>query len=281
MNAASPAPSKAMSPAQPRAGARCPARSRPIISMGISSGLVSRRCRSRPVAARNVSAVASATKATVARRATGAPPDGLRKHTRAIPGGHLRSFRANAAFFLASFCRLLSCSAVNVVLRPVAAQQARLAAFRIHVSVQVAMALDPGVTVTRGWRRQRGMAFLTLVHRGGPALRSPALLVVLSRWRRGAPTLPPEQLGNAGCGPGPGIRGNARAGRAGVAMAIRGPKVPGHAGHWTWPAAAGRAMVSKWRHRRHGGGVLAGLAGTGVISRRRKPPRWLALGPVA
>ena len=88
------------------------------------------------------------------------------------------------------------------------------------------------------------MAFLTLVHRGGPALRSPTLLVVLSRWRRGAPTLPPEQLGNAGCEPGPGIRGNARAGRAGVAMAIRGPKVPGHAGHWTWPAAAGRAMVS-------------------------------------
>jgi len=71
MNATSLAPSKATSPKQPRASARRVGRSRPTISASMSSGLVSHRCRSCPVAARNVSAAATATKTTVARRATG------------------------------------------------------------------------------------------------------------------------------------------------------------------------------------------------------------------
>ncbi len=49
--------------------------------------------------------------------------------------------------------------------------------------------------------------------------------------------------------------------RAGAAMAGHGPKVPGRAAIGPWPATAGPRDGGQWRRCRHGGGVLAGLAG--------------------
>jgi hypothetical protein len=69
-------------PHRPRASPRCAGRSWPTISAGTSSGLVSQRSRSCPVAARRVSAAAIATKTTVARRATRHLPGLRRKPTR-------------------------------------------------------------------------------------------------------------------------------------------------------------------------------------------------------
>ena len=71
----------------------------------------------------------------------------------------------------------------------------------------------------------------------------------------------------------------ARAGRAGAAVVVRGPKVPGRAGYWTLPASAGGRDGGPWRrHRRQGDGVLPGLAGTGRDRQEEQVLRWLASG---
>ena len=69
VKAASLLPSRATSPAPPRARARWAGRSRPAISTGISSGLVSQRRRPCPVTASSASAAARAANTGVARRA--------------------------------------------------------------------------------------------------------------------------------------------------------------------------------------------------------------------
>jgi len=74
---------------------------------------------------------------------------------------------------------------------------------------------------------------------------------------------------------------SARGGRAGAAVAVRGPKVPGRAGHWTLPASAGGRHGGPWRYRHQSDCVLPGLAGTGRDRQEEQVLRWLASGLAA
>ena len=104
-----------------------------------------------------------------------------------------------------------------------------------------------------------GMAFLTLVYDGGTASRASALLVVLAvgggKQRR---LRLRKRPGNAGSEPGRGSGGHGGGGQGWFAVAVRGPKVPGRAGHWPCPQPPAHAMVGNGQRNHQSADVLPG-----------------------
>ena len=99
-------------------------------------------------------------------------------------------------------------------------------------------------------------------HAGGPG--SPVVCLARragSRRRRAASASLPERPGTLMVGLAPGSGGN-RAGWCGRGRArAQGP--PARAGHWALDRNRGPRDGGQWRRCRHGGGVLAGVAGAG------------------
>ncbi len=104
-----------------------------------------------------------------------------------------------------------------------------------------------------------GMAFLTLVYDGGTASRASALLVVLAVGGGGQRRLRlRKRPGNAGGEPGRGSGGHGGGGQGWCAVAVRGPKVLGRAGHWPCPQPPAHAMVGNGQRNHQSGDVLPG-----------------------